>query len=224
MQSETASYNSSLQITTVNPSFVSRARKLSKAKKDLIEVALPEYLFNKNKLLLLNKPVNFEIGAGMGEHVVHQALANKEQYFLVSEPYQNGVCSILRQIQTFQIDNIIIWPADVAQIINDIPDNFLNAIYILFPDPWPKTKHHKRRLIYSTNMKSLVEKLQIGKMLYFASDINDYKEAAEDCFSKLLSNMTEDSLKPYSSYIKTKYNAKAEKEGRDSYYLQFKKI
>lgn len=207
-----------------NRSFVSRTRKLSQAKKDLLEKLLPHYLFDKNKLHLLNNPVNLEIGAGMGEHAVHQALTNKDQYFLISEQYHNGVCSILRQIQNLQLDNIIIWPSDVNEIINEIPNNFLNTIYILFPDPWPKKRHHKRRLIYSANIKSLIDKLKETKILYFASDIIDYKEAAKTSFNQYLTDITEDELKPYNEYIKTKYNAKADKEGRTSYYLAFKKI
>lgn len=207
-----------------NRSFVKRERKLSQAKKHLLEALLPRYLFNKDKLHLLNNPVNLEIGAGMGEHAIHQAFNNKDQYFLVSEQYQNGVSSILRQIQNLQIENIIIWPLDANEIINEIPNNFLNAIYILFPDPWPKKRHHKRRFIYSGNIKSLIDKLKEGKILYFASDIVDYKEAAKSCLSQYLTDVTEDELKPYNGYIKTKYNAKADKEGRVSYYLAFKKL
>jgi tRNA (guanine-N7-)-methyltransferase len=90
-----------------------------------------------------------EIGFGGGEHMVAQAALHPEVLILGAEPFLNGAASAIRHIEAARVDNVRLHVGDVRDVIAALPNTSLDRVFILFPDPWPKARHHKRRLIQS---------------------------------------------------------------------------
>ena len=115
-----------------------------------------------------------EIGFGGGEHLAEQAARRPDVLFLAAEPFLNGVASALRHIDERSLDNVRIHAGDARELLNALPDVCLDRVFILFPDPWPKARHHKRRLIQSDLVLDLARVLRPGGALRFATDWKDY--------------------------------------------------
>ena len=157
-------------------SFVRRGRKLSKIKAELCNTLLPQLKVEVLSLVERKVNVNLEIGFGNGKFLYSLAAKNPDEIFIGCEPYMQGVASLLEDIQEGQIDNILIWTNDARILIQDMPDDFLHSSFILFPDPWPKAKHHKRRIINKDFLNLLSEKMRNGSKLYLATDHAGYRE------------------------------------------------
>ncbi|MES2214822.1 MAG: hypothetical protein V4485_02225 [Pseudomonadota bacterium] len=207
-----------------NKSFARRIGKsLSKLQLGLLKDELPRYLLDPEKLPHKDKYIA-EIGIGMGDHFVERARLDQSALHIGFEPYLNGVANSLKIIQENEIANILLWPDDVDLVISALPDNILDELYILFPDPWPKTPHHKRRILNKARIKQFASKIKTDGILYFVSDILHYFDAAEEVISG--SNLFKDiktSDEPYEGYIKTKYHHKADLEGRSARFLVAKR-
>lgn len=122
-------------------------------------------------------PVTLEIGFGMGETTAAMAKAMPERDFLGLEVYPAGVGALLRRIEEEQLSNVRILEHDAVEVLTHcIPDASLASVHIYFPDPWPKARHHKRRLIQPPFIEQLVPKLQLGGLLHCATDWAPYAE------------------------------------------------
>ncbi len=209
-----------------------RSRGFSEAKIDKLNNVLPKYSVKINENgTVENFPSKcnklfFEIGFGYGEHTAHQALLNKDVEIVACETYINGVLSLLDKIKTNNIENIRIFNGDARLLLEKIPDNSIDKVFILFPDPWPKKRQNKKRIINDEFLNLLKQKLKDNGTLFFASDILDYVEwtlnFANGKFKKMFDNLEECKREP-EWWIKTRYQTKAIKEGRESYFLEFKK-
>jgi tRNA (guanine-N7-)-methyltransferase len=115
-----------------------------------------------------------EIGFGGGEHMAAQAQRRPDILLLGAEPFLNGVASALRHIDQQGLSNVRLRQGDARQLLADLPDASLDRVFILFPDPWPKTRHHKRRLIQPESLDALARVLKPGGRLRFATDWADY--------------------------------------------------
>ena len=115
-----------------------------------------------------------EVGFGGGEHMAAQAARSPDVLILGAEPFQNGVASAVRHIAEQGLANISLHDGDVRDLIARLPDASLARVFILFPDPWPKARHHKRRLIQPELVADLARVLAPGGRLRFASDWADY--------------------------------------------------
>src|SRR5262249_45066780 len=115
-----------------------------------------------------------EIGFGGGEHLVAQAEARPERRFIGVEPFINGVGSCLRHIEESGVANVRLHQGDARDVIARLPEASLDLVYILFPDPWPKTRHHKRRLIQPDFLGELARVLKPGGEVRFATDWANY--------------------------------------------------
>jgi len=111
-----------------------------------------------------------EIGFGGGEHLAEMARANPNTGFIGAEPFINGIVSLLRVIEAENLTNILIWPDDVRPILPLLPAQSLAAIYVMFPDPWPKSRHAGRRIINQPILDQLARCLISDGMLRMASD------------------------------------------------------
>lgn len=220
----------------LNRSFSRRIGKsLSDLQKQLLDNMLPQHLFTIEKLNeklkifahdrtdQANNKLFLEIGFGMGEHFVHQAKLNPDSIFIGAEVYLNGVANVLKLASQNNISNFLLWPDDLDLILNEMPECSLSGIYILFPDPWPKRKQHKKRILNKKRLEILRSKLAIGGLINFASDIDDYFDKTKELieqdgnFEVINSNFT-----PHDTYIMTKYHHKALSEGRNARFLQCK--
>jgi len=115
-----------------------------------------------------------EIGFGGGEHMAAQAARHPHVVVLGAEPFLNGIASALRHIDEQALTNVRLRPGDARELLADLPDASLTRAFILFPDPWPKTRHHKRRLIQIETIAELARVLKPGGRLRFATDWADY--------------------------------------------------
>ena len=124
-----------------------------------------------------------EIGFGGGEHMAAQAARARDVLILGAEPFLNGVASAVRHIDEQALTNVRLQDGDVRELIARLPGGCLTRVFILFPDPWPKTRHHKRRLIQPDTVAELARLLQPGGRLRFASDVAHYVDWALEAIS-----------------------------------------
>ena len=117
-----------------------------------------------------------EIGFGGGEHMAAQAASRPEVLILGAEPFVNGAASAVRHIDERKLDNVRLHHGDARDLIATLPDGCLDRVFILFPDPWPKARHHKRRLIQPEVLIALARVLKPGGRLRFATDWADYAD------------------------------------------------
>ena len=120
------------------------------------------------------REVWLEIGFGGGEHLAAQAARNPDVLLIGAEPFQNGVASALRHLDEQALANVRLHPGDARDLLSRLPDASLARVFILFPDPWPKLRHHKRRLIQPETVAELARTLRPGGQLCFATDWRDY--------------------------------------------------
>ena len=124
------------------------------------------------------REVWLEIGFGGGEHMAAQAARHPDILIIGAEPFQNGVASALRHIEEAGLSNVRLLDGDARDLIARLPDASLDYVFILFPDPWPKARHHKRRIVEPATIAVLARLLKPGGRLRFASDVADYVDWA----------------------------------------------
>ena len=212
----------------LNRTFVRRTGKsLSPTKKKLISDSLSQITFNVDniKKAIDYDQVILEIGFGMGGHFLEQIRNNPNNLYIGSEVYLNGIANVLKHIDQEKLDNLLIWPDDADLLLEKLPNHFLNGIYILFPDPWPKRRQHNRRLLNHIRLNVFKDKLKKSGFLIFASDIMDYFEKTQ----KLVLDdhdfkvIEQDLNTPHPGYITTKYHQKAICANRIAKFLQIRK-
>jgi len=165
-----------------------------------------------------------EIGFGGGEHLAHQAGLHPDISFIGAEPFVNGVAKLLALIEADNLQNVRIHDGDARDLLEALPDQSFERIYLLYPDPWPKARHNKRRLVGDETLKQLHRILRPDGLFLFASDIDDYVTWTRDHVAAH-GGFTEegDPSQSYENWIETRYEAKARREGRVSSYLRFRR-
>ena len=163
-----------------------------------------------------------EIGFGDGGHLARQAAAHPQIGFIGCEPYINGVAHLLEAIAAQGLPNIRIHPGDARVLLAALPPASIARIYILFPDPWPRKRHHKRRFMAAENMAALARVLRPGGELCFATDSEDYWQS-----TLALLNAHPDFAptgQARDDAPMTRYEAKAVAAGRTPHYLRFIRV
>ena len=219
------SHNRVIEISLIqlNRSYARRIGKsLSGVQQNLLDNELPKYLFSKEKLANEKREIYLEIGFGMGEHFINQAKMNPEALFIGVEVYLNGVANVLKLAHKQNIKNFLLFPNNLDFVLHDLPDNSLDGIYILFPDPWIKNRQKKKRILGKERLKILQPKLKDKGILIFASDIENYFDEAVELIKQnsdfqILNEG--DYLTPHENYITTKYHQKAINEGRTAKFI-----
>lgn len=173
------------------------------------------------------RDVWLEIGFGGGEHLVHQAARNPGIGLIGCEPYINGVAMALGKIRKAGCDNIRIHPGDVRDLFDVLPDNSIACAFLLYPDPWPKTRHHRRRFVTPEHLEPLARVMRSGSVLRVATDIPDYVrqtliEVPRHGFD-WLAGRPSDWREPWADWLPTRYERKALREGRVPHYLTFRR-
>ena len=173
------------------------------------------------------RDVWLEIGFGGGEHMVHQAARMPDVGIIGCEPYINGVAMLLGKIREAGTHNVAVYPGDVRNMFDVLPENSISRAFLLYPDPWPKTRHHKRRFVTAEHLAPLAKCLKDGAIFRVATDIPDYvrqtlEEVPRHGFD-WLAERPDDWRKPWNDWISTRYEQKALREGRVPHYLTFRK-
>ncbi len=167
-----------------------------------------------------------EIGFGGGEHLIWQATHNPNVGLIGCEPFEDGVVKVLSAVDSEGLANIRIRADDGRPLLRLLPDASIDRAFILFPDPWPKKRHHKRRLVSSETVFELARIVRAGGEVRIATDIGEYACAillavlGQGSF-RWLAGGPEDWRNRVSDWPQTRYEAKAVREGRRCYYLRF---
>jgi tRNA (guanine-N7-)-methyltransferase len=166
-----------------------------------------------------------EIGFGGGEHLAHQANLNPDVTLIGAEAFQNGVAKALAHIEAGGQTNIRIHYGDARELLDALPPASFERVYLLYPDPWPKERQKRRRFVNETNLNHFHRLLKPDGLFLFASDIADYVDWTREHVA-LHKGFTEagDASQPFENWTRTRYEAKAIREGRTPAYLTFRKI
>ncbi|MEO9874401.1 MAG: tRNA (guanine(46)-N(7))-methyltransferase TrmB [Anderseniella sp.] len=170
-----------------------------------------------------------EVGFGGGEHLAWQAAANPNVGFIGGEPFINGVAKLLSLLEAGDLGNVRIVDDDIRPRLDQLGDQTISRAFLLFPDPWPKLRHHKRRFVNQANLNRLHRIMKPGAEFRVASDIDHYigwslrEVAAHGGFTPLSDNPEDRRQRP-ADWPQTRYEAKAVREGRTSEYLRFIRV
>jgi len=173
--------------------------------------------------------MRLEIGFGGAEHLIAQAAANPRTGFIGSDAFVNAIGKALVAIEDNSLANIRLHFGDASELIDWLPAGALSRIDLLYPDPWPKRRHWKRRFVQDDSLKRLARILESGGELRFATDIADYAAYA---LARVLrskdfiwtAEQASDWRQPWPDFAGTRYEAKAKREGRAPAYFIFRKI
>lgn len=205
---------------------------------DRLEALLPQFLVDLS--VQSPQPLNalfpvqtdrlrLEIGFGGGEHLIYRAVESPTTGFIGVEPFVNSMQKLLAHVEEAGARNIRVYNDDATQLLDWLPDACLDQIDLLYPDPWPKKKHWKRRFVSSVNLDRFHRVLKPDALFCFASDIDTYVNwTLQHCrdhggFEWTARNAS-DWLTPYDGWPSTRYEAKARREGRSSAYLTFRRV
>jgi tRNA (guanine-N7-)-methyltransferase len=172
-----------------------------------------------------DKPLWLEIGFGGGEHLVHQAALYPDVGIIGAEPYINGVAMLLGKIREADVSNLKVHAGDVRDLFDVLPDASVSKVFLNYPDPWPKKRHHRRRFVTQEHLQALAQVMETGAELRVATDIEDYVRQTLEQVPRAGFEWTAESASdwknPWSDWISTRYEQKALREGRTPHYLTF---
>lgn len=210
-----------------------QGKKLSPGRERLMTDLLPRISIE------LDKPVRdhfapdvkalwLEIGFGGGEHLAAQAAHNPDTGIIGCEPFIDGVAKLLAQVNDAELKNVRVYSDDARKIFPNIKDGELDRTFVLFPDPWRKSRHHKRRFIQKNSLDEIARMLKDGGELRVASDHMDYvrwtlAHVMRHPDFEWTANSAEDWRNPPADWIRTRYEEKALAKGDKCVYMCFKR-
>ena len=172
--------------------------------------------FGKNPLWL-------EIGFGGGEHLVHMAALYPDRHLIGCEPFVNGIAMLLGKLRETGLANVSLHPGDVRDLFDVLPDACLHAVFLNYPDPWPKSRHHRRRFVTPGYLAALSRVTAPGADFRVATDIPDYVRQTLVEVPKSGFTLTGQGGTAWDDWRSTRYEAKALREGRVPHYLTFRR-
>jgi tRNA (guanine-N7-)-methyltransferase len=173
--------------------------------------------------------VRLEIGFGGGEHLVHEARSHPAAGYIGVEPFLNGLAKAVAAIADLDIENIRLFGGDAAVLLDWLPSGSLDRVDLLYPDPWPKKRHWKRRFVNKQNLAGFACALCSGGSFRFVSDIDSYVAwTLRHCLSRpefeWTAERADDWRMPFPDWPGTRYEAKALAAGRRPTYLEFRRV
>ena len=215
-----------------------RARKPSPRQQSLWDVALPRLRLDPAALAaeplpaLFSAPVTqvwLEIGFGGAEHLIYQAAANPHVGLIGCEPFEDGVIKALTAIEERGLRNVRLHPDDVRPLLRALPPASLTKVFVLFPDPWPKARHAKRRLVSESFLDALGRVMPPGAELRVATDIPAYARTVLEAAIphpafRWTATCPADWRAPWPDWPGTRYESKAHREGRRPMFLTFHRV
>ena len=173
---------------------------------------------------LKNKNVVLDIGFGNGEYTAAYANAFQEKHIIATEVYLSGIGSLIGLINKYKISNISIFDDDVRLLMDQMPKEFLDSVNILFPDPWQKAKHHKRRLIGEDFLYQLYPLLKPNAKIFVRTDWQDYAEQISELAEVMSSHFRLERTQNIEFEFETRFHQRAIKEGREINSFLFTKL
>ncbi len=175
------------------------------------------------------KTVCLEVGFGGGEHLLHRARENPDVGFIGVEPFVGSMAKVVTAVTDEGLRNIRLYDDDAVNVLDWLPAASIDMVYQLYPDPWPKKRHWKRRFINEANLDRYARVLKPGHEFRFASDIDTYvdwtlRHCRDHAAFEWTAQSAEDWKTPWANWPGTRYEAKAIREGRIGRYLTFLKV
>ncbi|MBW3097648.1 tRNA (guanine(46)-N(7))-methyltransferase TrmB [Pseudohoeflea coraliihabitans] len=173
--------------------------------------------------------IRMEIGFGAGEHLLHRVSENPRTGFIGVEPFVNSMGKFLLALQDRNPDNVRVYTDDATRVLDWLPSASLDRIDLLYPDPWPKKRHWKRRFVNPANIERFARVLKPGGSFCFASDIDTYvnwtlQHLIADQRFDWQAQSAADWQTAWAGWPGTRYEAKAIREGRTPAYLSFVRL
>ena len=213
----------------------SQGRPLRKAQQDLVEGLLPQIAvpeegpITAERLFGQPRPLHFEIGFGGGEHLAARADLLPDHGFIGCEPFLNGVVGALTHVRDERLTNVRLHMGDALQVLPRVPDGALSFLYLLHPDPWPKARHAKRRMMNDGPLALIAAKLKPGGEFRFSTDHPVYLRHAlmvmrrhTDTFEWLVTGPESWQQRP-GGWAETRYEAKARRQGHEVWYFRYRR-
>src|SRR5438874_7488720 len=202
----------------------SSGHKLRKSQQELVDNLLPEIEvpaegeITARRLFGDDRPLHFEIGFGSGEHLVDRADTLPDHGFVGAEPFLNGVAAALAHVREKNLTNVRLWRGDALEVLQRVPDGTLSFLYLLHPDPWPKARHAKRRMVNDGPVDLFAAKVKAGGEFRLATDDPTYLTWSLIVMQRhvhafeWLAERPNDFLEPSAGWMETRYGAKSRRE------------
>jgi len=212
-------------------------KKLRKGQQELVDTLLPQIAVpadgpvTADRLFGFDRPLHFEIGFGAGEHLAYRADLLPDHGFIGAEPFLNGVVGALQHVREGHLGNVRIHHGDALEVLSRVPDGALSFIYLLHPDPWPKARHAKRRMMNDGPVDMFAAKLKQGGELRFGTDHPVYLRHAlmvmqrhRHQFDWLCEKPADFQVRP-GGWPETRYEAKARNVyGHEVWYFRYRRL
>jgi tRNA (guanine-N7-)-methyltransferase len=170
------------------------------------------------------RPLWLEVGFGGGEHLVHMAAQNRDRFLLGAEPFVNGIAMLLGKVRDADLSNLAIHPGDVRDLFEVLPEASVAKVFLNYPDPWPKARHHRRRFVTAEYLDALARVVAPGAEFRVATDIADYVRQTLEEVPRAGFVLTGQGDVPWDDWLSTRYEQKALREGRAPHYLTFQRV
>ena len=164
-----------------------------------------------------------EIGFGNAENIIFQAINNPSYLFIGSEVYMSGIGTLVSSIKENNINNIKIFSDDIRLLLDQSPKKVFDSVIIICPDPWPKEKHHKRRLINKSFLKMVHDFMKDYSNIYISTDWENYAESISELFVKN-KLFKPSSNKSFQKDSLSKFERRGKDEGRELFEFNYKKV
>ncbi len=208
--------------------------KLRQGQAALIEMLLPaievpdDGPLTSASLFGDERPLHLEIGFGSGEHLAYRADLLPDHGFIGCEPFLNGVVGALQHVRDRNLANVRLHMGDALEVLERLPDSSLRFVYLLHPDPWPKARHAKRRMVNPGPLDLIAAKLELGGEFRLGTDDPVYCRWAMMVMGgrrdfEWLAESARDFLTRPGGWPETRYEAKARREGREVWYYRYRR-
>jgi tRNA (guanine-N7-)-methyltransferase len=212
-----------------------QGHKLRQGQAELVEDLLPRVsvpetgALDAATLFGTDRPLEVEIGFGAGEHLAGQALMRPGHGFIGCEPFLNGVVGALNHIRDEGLQNIRLHMGDALDVLERLPDASLSRVYLLHPDPWPKARHAKRRMVNHGPLDLIAAKLRPGSEFRLGTDDPTYCRWATMVMNqradfRWLAESARDFLTRPADWPETRYERKARRQGHEVWYFRYVRV
>lgn len=212
-----------------------KGKKLRSGQQELVEKLLPQLSLPEEGPITAPRlfghacPLHFEIGFGAGEHLAYRADLLPDHGFIGCEPFLNGVAAALGHIRDRRLSNVRLHMGDALEVLARVPDGALSFLYLLHPDPWPKARHAKRRMMNDGPVKLFAAKLRPGGEFRFSTDHPVYLRHALMVMRRHGGSFAWPADKPGDfqrrpgGWPETRYEAKARLDGHEVWYFRYRR-
>ena len=208
------------------PSFVKRKGRITRKQTDSLRSLSEFSVKNIQEIEDLSKQFDkcyLEIGFGNAENIIFQATNNPSYLFIGSEVYMSGIGTLVSVIKENNINNVKIFSDDIRLLLDQSPKKIFDSVIIICPDPWPKEKHHKRRLINESFLKMIHDFMKDDSNVYISTDWENYAEGISELFKE--NKLFKPSLnKSFYKDSLSKFERRGKDEGRDLFEFNYEKV